>query len=63
MDRTLQSIVRWAVVAVRDRGTLHAVVAGAPHAHTSYSDGFFGYQALVYGLQATHTAIRHNSET
>ncbi len=56
-------MVSWAVVPVRDLTTLQAVVDHAPQATTYYSDGFLGYQALVYGVEATHTALLDKSET
>ncbi len=56
-------MVSWAVVPVRDLATLQPVVDAAPQATTYYSDGLLGYQALVYGLDATHTAVLDKRET
>ncbi len=64
MDRATHTSVRWAVVPVRDLDSLQAGVDGAPQAHAYDSDGLLGYQALVYGLDATYTAVldkRHTS--
>ncbi len=62
MDRATHAIVRWAVVRHRDLTTLQAVVDQAPQATTYYSAGVPGYQALVYGLAATHTAVLDKRE-
>jgi IS1 family transposase len=62
VDRTTHTIVSWVVVPVRDLATLHTVVDDAPQATAYYSDGLPGYQALVYGLAATHTAVLDKSE-
>lgn len=51
------------MVPVRDLETLQAVVDQAPQAPTYDRDGLLGYQALVYGLTATHTAVLDKSET
>ncbi len=63
MDRATQTSVRWAVVPGRDLDSLQAGVDGAPQARAYDSDGLVGYHALVYGLDATSTAVLDKCHT
>ena len=63
LDRTTHTIVGWAVVPERDEATLQGVVDQAPQATAYYSDGFPTYRALVYGLDASYTAMPDKRQT
>lgn len=56
VERTTRCIIGWAVSFTRTEAVLQAVVAMGPTASQYHSDGFAGYQQLVYapGQHAAH---------